>query len=88
MRTIIGAALLSIGLLSTASAQPQKNDFSIRVAKVTRAGEGCSAVVYSETVRFEISSNMPAHCSILRAGEKYKAMRAYGAVQLPSSSYE
>ena len=45
----------------------------VRVTKVRRVRDGCMASVESDKVRFEISSDMVGACSILRAGEDYKA---------------
>ncbi len=43
------------------------------MTKVKRVKDGCIASVESSKVRFEISSDVPGACSILRAGEDYKA---------------
>jgi hypothetical protein len=69
------AALLCLPF--TASSQvSQKNLFALHIAKIKRGNEGCTVVAESATVRFQISSDLPANCGMLRAGETYKAVRA------------
>jgi hypothetical protein len=50
--------------------------FSIRIIKVQRVNDGCTVEADSATVRFKLSSGLPAPCAMLRAGETYKAFRA------------
>jgi hypothetical protein len=51
----------------------EKDKFLVRVMKVARAGTGCLAEVQSDKVRYKLSSDSSGACSMLRAGELYKA---------------
>jgi len=52
---------------------PEKEKFTVRVVKVKRTGEGCTAQVDSQKVRYTIASEISGACAMLRAGEDYKA---------------
>ena len=66
-----------LGLPLAASSQvPQNKMFAIHITRVKRLNEGCTVDAESTTVRFKISSDMPATCGMLRADETYKAFRA------------
>jgi hypothetical protein len=54
----------------------EKDIIIVRVTKVKRMKDGCVASVESNKVRYEISSDMSGPCTILRAGEDYKAFVA------------
>jgi hypothetical protein len=56
----------------------EKDKFSVRVVRVKRAGEGCTAQVESAKVRYAISSDISGACAMLRAGEDYRAFLVYG----------
>ena len=68
------ATLLSICCVAV-SQVPEKEKFILLVTKVKRVDEGCSAEGESAKVRFTFSSDISAPCTMLRAGESYKAFR-------------
>jgi hypothetical protein len=69
------AVLLSSPFLAS-SQVAQKSLFALHVTKVKRVNDGCTVDAESPTVRFKLSSDLPAPCAMLRAGETYKAFRA------------
>lgn len=64
--------------LSCIGQVPDKDKFTIRVVKVKRAGDGCTAQIDSQKVRYTVSSEISGACAMLRAGEDYKAFLVYG----------
>jgi hypothetical protein len=73
-------ALLILCLLpfSCLAQVPEKEKFIVRVVKVKRVGEGCTAQIDSPKVRYTISSEVSGACAMLRAGENYKAFLVSG----------
>jgi hypothetical protein len=55
---------------------PKKEIFPIRILKIKRVHDACSVEAQSPTVRIVLSSDIPAGCTMLRAGETYNAFRA------------
>lgn len=75
-----GALLLVSGLLfcpvSSQTQIPEKSKFLVHVVRIKRVGDGCTAVVQSDKVRYELSSDTISNCEMLRASEDYKAVVA------------
>src|SRR5258708_27744692 len=76
-RTVIMFIIVSSFLPVTAQTQrgPSKNTFMLRVIKVDRKGDGCTVDAQSNKRTYKLSSDIPAACAMLEAGEDYKAMR-------------
>jgi hypothetical protein len=70
---LIIAALLNISCMA---ASQDSDTFQLRITKVRRVKDGCTAEGESAKVRFKISSDMSAPCAMLRAGEIYEVLRA------------
>jgi hypothetical protein len=76
IRTATAIAVLMCLPFTASSQIPQKDLFALHISKIKRGNEGCIVAAESPTVRFQISSDSPASCGMLRAGETYKAVRA------------
>ena len=76
--------LSSVGLLAIAywrlstsvSFQvPQSAPFTVHVTKIQRVNGGCAVDAESTSIRFKLSSSVPAACAMLKSGESYEAFR-------------
>ena len=54
---------------------PQSAPFTIRVTKIQRVSGGCTVDAESTSIRFMLSSSLPAACAMLKSGEGYEAFR-------------
>jgi hypothetical protein len=74
---ILQAALV-VRVLAGQDAQDsvEKHKITVRVTKVKRVKNGCIASVESDKIRYEISSDRAGACTMLRAGEDYRAFPA------------
>jgi hypothetical protein len=79
-------SLCALLLVANLRQIPKGNWFSIRVTRVENGSERCTALVESATVRFHLSSDQAATCTILRADESYPASRATTRSQGDESS--
>ncbi len=74
------AGLLAIaywGLSIGVSIQvPQSAPFTVRVTRIERVNGGCTVDAESASIRFRLSSSVPAACAMLKSGESYEAFRA------------
>ncbi len=55
---------------------PQSAPFTIHVTKIQRVNGGCTVDAESTSIRFKLSSSVPAACAMLKSGESYEAFRA------------
>jgi hypothetical protein len=54
---------------------PQSAPFTIRVTKIQRVNGGCTVDAESTSIRFTLTSMVPAACAMLKSGESYEAFR-------------
>ena len=79
-KSLAGSAVvagLSFAILCVGQV-PEKEKFNVHVVRIKRTGEGCTAQVDSQKVRYTISSEIYGACAMLRAGEDYKAFLVSG----------
>jgi hypothetical protein len=55
---------------------PQSAPFTIRVTKIQRVNGACNVDAESTSIRFKLSSSVPAACAMLKSGESYEVFRA------------
>lgn len=55
---------------------PQSAPFTVRVTRIERVKGGCTVDAESASIRFRLSSSVPAAGAMLKSGESYEAFRA------------
>jgi hypothetical protein len=76
MRTLIIFGMGIVLAVPLVSQIKEKDKFPIRIIEIKKAGRGCTISATSERVRYELTSEIPAPCAMIEAGEEYKAYRA------------
>lgn len=61
----------------------EKDKFTIRITRIERVQDGCIVQAVTDKVRYKLSSDISGPCSMLKAGQDYKAAR--GSVGDPVS---
>jgi hypothetical protein len=73
----LAITVISLGLfLRPVSAQiPDKSKFNIHIVDIQRSQKSCTAEATTDTLKYKLSSDTLGPCSVLVAGENYKAAR-------------